>query len=76
VQSPELGAWLVVTDGGMRLRLADDAEGTHLWPTPMERAEVERARAEVERERADAKVTSLTDEIAALRAELARQRGG
>ncbi|MBI5513227.1 MAG: Uma2 family endonuclease, partial [Deltaproteobacteria bacterium] len=34
--SEELGAWLVVTDGGQRLRLADDREGCSLWPTALE----------------------------------------
>jgi Uma2 family endonuclease len=52
-QSPELGAWLVVTEGGTRLRLADDAEGTHLWPTPEEREAIDHERAEAERERAE-----------------------
>ena len=33
--SSELDAWLVVTDED-RLRIADDAEGTHLWPTAEE----------------------------------------
>ncbi|HLM73678.1 MAG TPA: Uma2 family endonuclease, partial [Polyangiaceae bacterium] len=31
--SPEIGAWLVVTNNGMRLRLADDPEGACLWLT-------------------------------------------
>jgi hypothetical protein len=34
--SEELGAWLVVTGGGHRLRLADDRDGQQLWPTPDE----------------------------------------
>ena len=73
--SEELGVWLVVTDGGTRLRIADDAAGERLWLTGEEseraraeseraRAESERARAESERERADA----LAAELAALRA--------
>lgn len=52
--SPELGAWLVITDEGMRLRIADDAEGVHLWPTESERAQVEVERAEARREQAEA----------------------
>lgn len=52
--SPELGAWLVITDEGMRLRIADDAEGVHLWPTELERAHVEVERAEARRARAEA----------------------
>jgi hypothetical protein len=41
--SEELGAWLVVTDGGTRLRVADDEAGEHLWLTG---EESERARAD------------------------------
>jgi len=59
--SRELGAWLVVTDEGTRLRVADDAAGTRLWPTAEE--EQRAAREAVERELAEA------------RAELARLRG-
>ncbi len=79
-RSEELGAWLVLTNEGMRLRLADDAEGTRLWPTEAEvawaaeeaaRAAEETARAELETERA-AKEAALA-EIERLRAELARK---
>lgn len=80
-RSPELGAWLVVTNEGARLRLADDREGMHLWPTDAERAEIdreraegERERAEGERERANERATALEAELAALRAEIARLR--
>jgi len=56
--SDELGAWLVVTDGGTRLRIADDEAGARLWPTEAEaermEKEAERARAEAERARAEA----------------------
>lgn len=50
-QSEALGAWLVVTDGGRRLRVAEDTEGLHLWLTDAEEAhaEVARLRAELER---------------------------
>jgi hypothetical protein len=50
-RSEALGAWIVVTGGGWRLRVADDAEGRALWPTEAEeaQAEVARLRAEVER---------------------------
>ena len=34
--SPELGAHLVVVESGRKLRVADDAEGARLWPTPAE----------------------------------------
>ncbi len=46
--SREFGAWLVVTDGGARLRIADDAAGTRLWPTAAEEAEREVARLRAE----------------------------
>jgi Uma2 family endonuclease len=50
VRSEALGAWLVVTDGGRRLRLADDTEGRRLWLTEAEEAheEIARLRAELE----------------------------
>jgi Uma2 family endonuclease len=66
--SDELGAWLVLTEGGMRLRIADHEDGSGLWPTA---AEAERAAKEAERA---AKESALA-EIERLRAELAR-RGG
>jgi Uma2 family endonuclease len=70
--SDELGAWLVVTDGGTRLRLADDEAGERLWPTGEEdanaRAEDANARAEV----ANARAEALAAEIAALRVPLGR----
>ncbi len=86
-RTEELDAWLVVTDDGMRLRIADDAEGTHLWPTEAEaeRAAKESALAGQEAERA-AKEAALAGqeaeraakeaalaELAQLRAELARR---
>jgi hypothetical protein len=53
VRSPYLGAWLVVTEGGKRLRLSDDRAGRRLWPTGEEAAlaakEAERAAKEAER---------------------------
>jgi hypothetical protein len=53
VRSPYLGAWLVVTEGGKRLRLSDDRAGRRLWPTGEEAAlaakEAERAAKEIER---------------------------
>jgi Uma2 family endonuclease len=44
--SRELGIWLVVTEGGTRLRLAQDAAGAALWPTE---AEAERSARQAER---------------------------
>lgn len=52
--SPLLGAWLVTTEGGRRLRLADDPEGARLWTTPSEQAEVARREAEVARNEVEA----------------------
>jgi Uma2 family endonuclease len=53
VRSPYLGAWLVVVEGGKKLRLSEDAEGRQWWRTPEEaerQAKVEaEARAEAER---------------------------
>lgn len=56
-----LEAWVVVTEEGRRVRVADDEEGRALWPTAEEaqRAAKERALAEIDR----------------LRAELSRLRG-
>lgn len=51
-RSALLGAYAVVTDEGRRLRIADDPEGTALWPTE---AEAERA----EKEAALARVAEL-----------------
>ena len=50
VWSEALEGWLVVTDGGRRLRVAEDEAGRRLWPTEAEeaRAEVARLRAELE----------------------------
>jgi hypothetical protein len=64
-ESEALGAWLVVIEG--TLRIADDREGTRVWPTHEDaeraeraakvvekvRADTEHKRAEIERERAE-----------------------
>ena len=72
--SEELGAWLVVTDEGTRLRLADDEAGERLWWTRAEaadaRAEAADARADAEKARAEA----ADVELAQARAELAALR--
>ena len=57
--SRELGAWLVVTDEGMRLRIADDAAGTKRWPTQSESEAEEKERERARREAAEAEVASL-----------------
>jgi Uma2 family endonuclease len=67
-RSPYLKAWLVVVEGGERLRVSDDREGRRLWPTA---EEVERAAKEAERA---AKEAAL-DELVRLRAEIAALRG-
>jgi Uma2 family endonuclease len=56
-ESVVLGAWLVVTDGGERVRLARDAEGRDIVPTSQERNVT-----------LEAKVRQLEEEIARLRA--------
>lgn len=74
--SDELGAWLVVTDEGQRLRIADDDEGTRPWPTG---AEAERAAREAEREAKEAERAAreaAEAEVERLRAELALLRAG
>jgi len=48
VWSRELGAWLVVVEGC--LRLADDAAGKHLWPTLDEERDAAQERARMEAE--------------------------
>ena len=68
-RSEELGAWLVVTNARSRLRIAEDPQGTLLWPT-----EAEFERAAKERERAAKEAAEA--EVAMLRAELARLRSG
>ena len=65
--SEELGAWLVITDEGRRLRVAEDEAGTKLWPTEAE--EQARLRREAE-ERAEAAERALAE----LRQELERRR--
>ena len=73
--SEELGAWIVVTDEGVRLRIADDEEGKQLWPTEgeAERAAKEAERTAKEAERA-AKEAALA-EVERLRAQLAKLQG-
>ncbi|MFO0606047.1 MAG: Uma2 family endonuclease [Polyangiales bacterium] len=54
--SAYFGAWLVVKGDGMLLRIADDEEGTRLWPTEAEEADAAKAR-----------VAELEAQLAALR---------
>jgi Uma2 family endonuclease len=88
--SEELGAWLVVTEGGKRLRVADDPEGRKLWPTEAEEQALQRqaeaqarqqaeAKAQAEaqaRQQAEAAREAAERELAELRALLARSHGG
>jgi Uma2 family endonuclease len=74
-RSDELAAWLVVTDGGTRLRIAEDREGTRVWPTAAEelarRADEQASRADEQASRADA----AEREIESLRRMIAERRG-
>ncbi len=58
--STVLDAWVVTTDGGMRLRISDDADRTKMWPTHAEAAESRVAEAEAEIQRLRGKL-SLND---------------
>lgn len=77
VRSPYLDAWLVVDEGGRRLRVSDDPIGTQLWLTG---EETERAAKEAERaakERALATIEAVLAESERLRAEIeALRRAG
>lgn len=66
--SRELGAWVVVTDEGARLRIADDAAGAKRWPTHAEHAESIAAEK-------DARLLEKDAELARLRALLASKSG-
>jgi Uma2 family endonuclease len=72
--SEVLGAWWVITEGGRRLRIADDEEGAALWPTDEERAEAEVAARDAEIAVRDAEIAARDAEIARLRAMLAARR--
>lgn len=80
-RSKHLDAWIVVTNEGKRVRVADDPEGRALWPTLEEKAHAEttREREAKERER-EAKERAIAEkdaalaELAALRAELASRK--
>lgn len=74
--SEELGAWLVVTDGRRRLRIADDPDGAALWPTPEEEERAAKEEERAAKERAMAEAQAARDEVERLRAEIARLRNG
>jgi len=69
--SPEVGAWLVVTDGGLRLRLADDEQGKVLWPTAAEAKEAARQQEAQARQLAEAE--TKVEQAARQQAEQAQQ---
>jgi Uma2 family endonuclease len=69
--SAELGAHLVVVDGGQKLRIADDAEGAQLWPTH-EEAE-RRAKRDAQSRAKDAQRRATDAERRAREAEHARE---
>ena len=72
--SRELGAWIVATDDGVRLRIADDAAGAKLWPTADEAERRAREAAEgVASEERRAR-QAAEQEVARLRAELKQAR--
>ncbi|HWL87176.1 MAG TPA: Uma2 family endonuclease, partial [Polyangiaceae bacterium] len=56
--SEVLGAYIVVTDDGHRLRISDDAEGTKLWPTA---EEAERAARDAERAANEAALARIAE---------------
>ncbi len=71
------GHWLVVEqpENGPALRLAHDADGARLYPTPTE-AEAEARRAETEARRAEAEALRRAEaRVRELEAELARRNG-
>jgi hypothetical protein len=81
-RSPFFGAWLVVVEGGRKLRLSDDAQGRRRWPTAEEaeraakraaerRAEAERAAKEAERAAKEAERAAKEAERAAKEVERA-----
>ncbi len=65
--SPVLDAWVVTTEDGRHLRVADDADRTRLWPTEAE-AEAEARRAEA------ARAVAAEERAAAAEAEVERLR--
>jgi Uma2 family endonuclease len=81
--SRELGVWLVVTDGGLRLRIANDALGSDLWPTLAEfehaarlQEHAARLQEHAARVAAESRAAEHEAEVERLRAELARLREG
>ena len=67
-RSEELNAWLIVTDGGMRLRIADNADGGGLWLTGEEAERAVRQAEHVAKEAERARVIAERERIAAERA--------
>ncbi|MDO9021243.1 MAG: Uma2 family endonuclease [Deltaproteobacteria bacterium] len=72
--SRELGAWVVATDEGTRLRIADDAAGAKLWPTADEAERRAREAAEAVASEERRAREAAEQEVARLRAELKQAR--
>jgi Uma2 family endonuclease len=70
--SEELQAWVVVTENGMRLRVADDELGANLWPTAAEKERAEKERERAGRTRAEDERDAALREVERLRALLSR----
>jgi Putative restriction endonuclease len=81
-RSPFFGAWLVMVEGGRKVRLSDDAQGRRLWLTAVEteraakraaeqRAEAERAAKRAAEQRAEVERAAKEAERAAKEAERA-----
>jgi hypothetical protein len=64
--STYLRAWLVVTEGGAKLRLASRADGTGVWPTA---EEAERTEKEAERAAKESALAAVEAALAAVEAE-------
>jgi len=73
-RSERLGAWIVVTSEGRRVRVADDPDGRMLWPTIEEQERAAKERAIADKERAIAEKDAALAELAAVKAELAARK--
>ncbi len=64
--SEQLDAWIVVTDEGRRLRVADDRDGLRRWLTALEAGSVATERALAETDRLRSEIAGLRSQIEAL----------
>lgn len=60
------GAYVIAVDEGVKVRLADDAEGRALWPTQEEHERAEKEHERAEKEAAQARVAALEDKLRSL----------